>query len=217
VDLGLQENKATNLAIAAPKVNGILIRPGETFSFWKLVGNISEKRGYKEGLIIRGGNPNAGIGGGMCQFTNLLHWMALHTDLVITEHHHHNAVDLFPDFNRVIPFGTGTSILYNYLDYRVRNLGNNTYQIIVYTTDEHLCGEIRANESLDIGVHIHETEAGFHAIGDDVYRRNKIYRRVVDKRTGNTLRDDLLLENNAKVMYERSHIHSEIQKTKGDE
>lgn len=37
-DLELQENKAVNLALSAPKVNGILIRPGETFSFWHLIG-----------------------------------------------------------------------------------------------------------------------------------------------------------------------------------
>lgn len=48
----LQENKAVNLAIAAPKVNGIIIRPNETFSFWKLVGSDSEKKGYKDGLTI---------------------------------------------------------------------------------------------------------------------------------------------------------------------
>jgi len=38
VDLQLQENKAVNLSLAAPHINGVLIRPGETFSFWHLVG-----------------------------------------------------------------------------------------------------------------------------------------------------------------------------------
>ena len=42
VDMQLQENKAVNLGIAAPKLNKILIRPGETFSFWHLVGNTTE-------------------------------------------------------------------------------------------------------------------------------------------------------------------------------
>lgn len=40
--MALQENKAVNLAIAAPKVNGITIKSGETFSFWKLVGHDSK-------------------------------------------------------------------------------------------------------------------------------------------------------------------------------
>lgn len=44
-DLSLQENKAVNLSLAAPKINGILIRPGETFSLWNLVGRRREDRG----------------------------------------------------------------------------------------------------------------------------------------------------------------------------
>ena len=42
-----------NLAISAPKITGILIKPGETFSLWKLVGRISEKYGYKEDEEIK--------------------------------------------------------------------------------------------------------------------------------------------------------------------
>ena len=56
-----------------------------------------------------------------CQLSNLLHWMVLHSDLTITEHHHHDRFDLFPDDGRQVPFGMGTSIVYNYLDYRVTN------------------------------------------------------------------------------------------------
>jgi len=143
VNLELQENKAVNLSIAAPKINGIVVNPGEVFSFWRLVGEATKKKGYKEGLTIRKGITSSGIGGGMCQFTNLIHWMILHTPLDIIEHHHHDNIDLFPDFGRQVPFGTGTSVAYNYLDYRFKNNTNQPFQIIVYTTDEYLCGEIR--------------------------------------------------------------------------
>ena len=121
VDLQLQDNKAVNLGLSAPKVSNIIIKPGETFSLWKLIGKCTEKEGYKEGLIINCDKTDRGIGGGMCQLSNLIHWMILHTDMKITEHHHHDQLDLFPDFKRVIPFGTGTSIMYNYLDYRFKN------------------------------------------------------------------------------------------------
>lgn len=55
VDMALQENKAVNLRLAAPKVTGILISPGELFSFWHLVGRCSSRKGYREGLTIRSG------------------------------------------------------------------------------------------------------------------------------------------------------------------
>ena len=109
VDMRLQENKAVNLRLAAPKVSGVLIRPGEVFSFWRLVGATSVRKGYREGLMIKRGQPSQGIGGGLCQFTNLLHWLALHSPLRIVEYHHHDGVDLFPDCGRQIPFGIGTS------------------------------------------------------------------------------------------------------------
>ena len=83
VDLELQENKAVSLALAAPYIDGILIRPGETFSFWQLVGKCTARKGYRTGLTINHSGPDSGIGGGMCQFTNLLHWMVLHSPLEI--------------------------------------------------------------------------------------------------------------------------------------
>ena len=209
VDMNLQENKAKSLGIAAPKVSHVLIRPGEVFSFWKLVGKCSRREGYLDGVTISNGKPTHGVGGGLCQFTNLLHWMFLHTSLDIVEHHHHNGLDLFPDFNRQIPFGTGTSIVYNYLDYRVKNETDMTFQVIVYTTDEYLCGEIRAQHPMTEKVHIREEDAHFFEQGGQLYRHNKIYRRVVDKRTGNTLEDRLLLENTAKTMYGREFVPQE--------
>lgn len=130
VDPVLQDNKAVNLALAAPKINGILIRPGETFSFWHLVGRPSAANGYRTGMVIANAQTGEAVGGGMCQFSNLIHWMVLHAPLTITEQHHHDQFDLFPDFGRQVPFGTGTSIFYNYLDYRFRNDTEQTYQLL---------------------------------------------------------------------------------------
>ena len=207
VDLALQENKATNLSISAPHVNGILIRPGETFSFWNLVGQPTKKKGYKEGLTISNAKTMAGIGGGMCQFTNLIHWMVLHTPLEITEHHHHDGFDLFPDFNRQIPFGTGTSIAYNYIDYRFKNTTDITFQLVVYVTDTHLCGELRGTDALPVKYHIESENEHFVSENGVVYRVGEVYRTCIDKRTGNVVEKLLLRNNHAKVMYDTKHLN----------
>ena len=206
VDLQLQENKAVNLSIAAPKVNKIIIKPGETFSFWQLVGVPSEKQGYKTGLTIVHGKPSRDIGGGMCQFTNLIHWMILHSPLEIVEHHHHDGVDLFPDFNRVVPFGTGTSILYNYKDYRFKNNTDQTFQLVTYTTREYLCGELRCEKPLNEAYHIKAENEYFSREDGAVYRNGEIYRTVVDKITGNIVNRKLIKINHAKVMYDTSDL-----------
>lgn len=206
VDMRLQENKAINLSLSAPHVNGILIRPGETFSFWHLVGHCTAKKGYQEGMTILIDHPSKDIGGGMCQFTNLLHWLVLHSPLEIVEHHHHDGVDLFPDFGRVVPFGCGTSIMYNYLDYRVKNTTENTFQFIVYTSDTHLCGELRAQKPLDLSYHVEERDLHFVKLNDTYYRRNAIVRNVVDKRTGDTIESKVIKESNARVLYSDEYI-----------
>ena len=206
VDKVLQDNKAVNLSIAAPKVNGIIIKPGEVFSFWKLVGSTTEKKGYKDGLTISNAKTSRGTGGGMCQFTNLIHWMVLHSPLEIVEHHHHDGYDLFPDFNRQVPFGTGTSIVYNYLDYRFKNNTDAAFQLVVYVTDTHLCGELRATEALDKSYHIASEDEHFVREGDTVYRKGRVYRSTIDKRSGNIIKKELLRENHAKVMYDTSNI-----------
>lgn len=206
VDPVLQENKAVNLRIAAPKVSGILIRPGETFSFWALVGSCTEKKGYRPGLIIANGRTSSGVGGGMCQFTNLLHWLVLHSPLTVTELHHHDGLDLFPDFGRVVPFGTGTSILYNYLDYRFANNTLNTYQLVVYNTEEYLHGELRCDFPLPVRYHIHVEDEYFSREPDGVYRNGRVIRRCVDKHTGKLLSQEVIKVNHAKVMYDTSGL-----------
>ncbi len=206
VDMRLQENKAVNLSIAAPKINKVLIRPGETFSFWYLVGRTTARNGYKEGLTIRNGSTSSGIGGGMCQMTNLIHWMILHSDMEITEHHHHDGLDLFPDYQRKIPFGTGTSIVYNYLDYRFKNTTDRTYQLIVYTTDEYLCGELRADQRQRYKYHIETENEFFSREKGVVYRNGEVYRKQIDRVTGKQTGRTLIRRNHAKVVYDTAGL-----------
>ena len=204
VNMQLQENKATNLALAVTHIDGLLIRPGETFSVWKLIGRTSKQKGYKEGLTIAKGQPSQGIGGGLCQLSNLIHWMVLHSELTITEHHHHDALDLFPDFGRQIPFGTGTSISYNYIDYRVKNNTANTYQLCLHVDDEYLCGVLRATEQQTHTFHIHAENEYFSREDGIIYRNGEVYRDIIDRTTGQCVDSQLIRTNHAKVMYDLS-------------
>ena len=201
VDMQLQENKAVNLTLAAPCIDGVLIRPGETFSVWKLIGRTTRRRGFRVGLTIAKGKPSEGIGGGLCQLSNLIHWMVLHSELTIAEHHHHDGVDLFPDFGRKIPFGTGTSISYNYVDYRVKNNTQNTYQLRIRVDGEYLYGELRAMERQPHSYHIRMEDEHFSKEQDGVYRNGRVVRDVIDRRTGQCVASQTIRVNHAKVMY----------------
>jgi vancomycin resistance protein VanW len=120
VDLKLQENKKTNLKLAGDRITDVIIHPGETFSFWKMVGRPTAKKGYKNGLVISKKGFYAGVGGGLCQLANMIHYLVLNSPLKVIELHHHSDA-LFPDERRRVPFGTGTSVLYNNIDYCFKN------------------------------------------------------------------------------------------------
>lgn len=202
VNMDLQNGKAVNLSIVTPKVNKVIIRPGETFSFWKLVGSTDAKKGYKDGLQIANGKLGAAVGGGMCQFTNLIHWLILHSPVEIVEHHHHDKYDLFPDCNRKVPFGTGTSILYNYQDYRFYNPTENTFQIVVYVTDEYLCGELRSDKDISYSYNIEIQNEEFVKETDGTYRCGEVFRSVIDKATGDLVEKSMIRKNHALLLYE---------------
>jgi vancomycin resistance protein VanW len=206
VDMTLQENKAVNLSLAAPAISGILIRPGETFSLWRLVGKTSARRGFREGLMIKGGKPDRGIGGGLCQLSNLIHWIVLHTPFEITEHHHHDGVDLFPDFGRQVPFGVGTSISYNYLDYRFRNTTDMSFQLLVYTDARYLNAELRSDQSLPVKYHIESRNERFEKEKGIWFRKGEVWRQCFDKATGNCLEEKQIKINHARVMYDEKYI-----------
>lgn len=208
VDMTLQENKAVNLRLASEKINGIVIKPGETFSFWKTVGHPTEKGGYKEGLTVSSRKGlGKGIGGGLCQCANMVHWLVLHSPLTVTELHHHSDA-LFPDEKRRVPFGTGTSIFYNRLDYRFRNNTNQSFQLLLWTEDGYLCGELRSEKPIEEKYKIVEENHHFRKEGSDYYRNSLIYRLATNKTTGET-KKELILKNHSKVLYDHSLIPAE--------
>src|SRR5690606_11218439 len=108
LDPHLQRNKVVNLRLAAASLDGVLLRPGERLSFWRLVGPPTRRRGFVEGLVLNQGALSVGVGGGLCQMTNLLYWMTLHTPLTVVERWRHS-YDVFPDEGRTQPFGSGAT------------------------------------------------------------------------------------------------------------
>ena len=143
VDRILQYNKVINLKLAAAKLNHIVIMPGETFSYWKIIGKPTKRKGYMEGMVLFCGTFKAGIGGGLCQMSNLIYWMTLHTSLTVKERYRHS-FDVFPDSNRSQPFGSGATCVYNYRDLMIKNTTSTPCQLCVEVKKEHLVGQWRA-------------------------------------------------------------------------
>lgn len=87
---GSAEGRIHNIVLAASRLNGILIKPGETFSFNDAVGDISAATGYQPAYIIKDGRTVLGDGGGVCQVSTTLFRAALNAGLPIVERYAHS-------------------------------------------------------------------------------------------------------------------------------
>ncbi len=197
----LQLNKIANIKIAISHIDGIIIKPGETFSFCKLVGLPTAQKGYLHGMELSFGEAKPGIGGGICQISNLIHWLVLHSPLTVTERYHHS-FDPFPDDGRVLPFGSGATVFYNYRDYQFTNNTKHIFQINLWLTEKCLEGELRINEELNFSYHVFEKDHQFVKIENNYYRKNEIWRNKLLKfEGGKVIETELITKNFARVTY----------------
>ena len=199
-DLQLQRNKVTNLRLAAARLDQVTIEPGETFSFWRLIGATTARKGYLPGMVLSFGTVTAGVGGGLCQLSNLVYWMTIHTPLTVVERHRHS-YDVFPDVDRKQPFGSGATCFYNYGDLMIRNDTDRPYQLHVWLTDDELHGEWRCDGPPRLVYEVYE--AG-HVIRQEPwggYSRHNVLFRHVRTSDGEDLGDEYVTENHALMMY----------------
>lgn len=121
-------NRIQNVKLAASKINGALVRPGETFSYNRAVGPRDMARGFKEAKIIVKGRYVTDVGGGICQVSSTLYNAALRANLKIVQRAHH-AVSV--DY---VPLGCDATVYWGSLDFRFQNNTDTPLYIAATTT-----------------------------------------------------------------------------------
>ena len=208
IDPVLQENKAINIDLACRQINGIVIHPGEVFSFWKAVGSDSRRKGYRDGRIIEQNRITSGTGGGLCNLSNTIHLLVLHSPLQVTEIHYHSDA-LAPDEGKRVPFSAGTSVCYNHIDFRFRNTTDQDVQLVLWVADQTLYAELRSQRPFPWRYELVEEGHHFRQENGKYYRVSKIYRRVFDRNTGAGLEKELIRDNHSEVMFDYDLIPKE--------
>ena len=200
VEMHLQQGKVANLRIAVPRLHHVTLRPGQVFSYWRLIGKPTKRKGYQKGMVLKSGTVTASTGGGLCQLSNLIYWLTIHTPLTVIERHRHG-YDVFPDVNRTQPFGSGATCFYNYGDLMIQNNTDSTFQLALEITDEHLKGAWLCDRPPAFTYEVYEKE---HVMRSQFWgghtRHNLIYRKKYDME-GNFLDDEYVVENHAIMMY----------------
>ncbi len=209
IDLTLQKNKAVNIELACKKINGIIIHPGEEFSFWQTVGKITKRKGYKEGRVIIANKLTAGLGGGLCNLSNSIHRLVLHSPLEVTEFHQHSDA-LGPDEGGRVPFSAGTSVSYNNVDYKFKNTSDQNVQLCAWCENEKLYAQLRCEEDFPFTFDIIEEDHHFKKENEKFFRNSKIYKRTFDRKTNELLKKELVLDNHSRVMFDYDLIPKEL-------
>ena len=77
--------RINNIELATKAINGLLLMPGDTFSFNEVVGERTKERGYKEAGVIINNRIESGLGGGICQVSSTLYNAILKSNINSTE------------------------------------------------------------------------------------------------------------------------------------
>lgn len=114
---GLSQAQKTNIGVAARHLEGIVLQPGETFSFNQRVGPRTTKRGYLPAPSYLGGESPATIGGGICLLSSALYQLALSGGLTVTQR--------IPHLKTIhsVPPGLDATVWYGGADLRFQNTG----------------------------------------------------------------------------------------------
>lgn len=110
-----QAGRDTNLKLACKALNGLIIYPGETFSYNKALGERTPEKGYKPAGSYLNGQTVKTYGGGICQPSSCLYYCTLLADLEIVQRQCHGFVSSY------MPLGMDATVDWNGPDFRFRN------------------------------------------------------------------------------------------------
>lgn len=119
-------DRTTNLRLAANKIDGTVIMPGEIFSYNKVVGKRTIAAGYKHAAIYQDGEVTDGLGGGICQISTNLYNAAIDAGMLIEERRNHMFVPTYADA------GKDATVVWGSTDFKFEN--RRAYPIKIETS-----------------------------------------------------------------------------------
>uniref|UniRef100_A0A4Y8Q6W6 G5 domain-containing protein n=1 Tax=Paenibacillus athensensis TaxID=1967502 RepID=A0A4Y8Q6W6_9BACL len=151
------QGRIHNIRSTAASIQDLLLAPGETFDYSKIIAQTETRFGFQEAPVILNGKLVPGIGGGICQVSSTLYNAVLRTGLEIVERRNHSLPVSYVPLGQDATFSTG------YINFKFRNTSGAYLLIRTVTTDRNvtvkLFGRMPAGLSYDIESHTVETLA----------------------------------------------------------
>ncbi len=144
-------NRAENIKLTTEAINGLILLPGEVFSFNDIVGQRTAERGYKTAHVYYDGKIVDGTGGGICQASSTLHLAAFLADLEIVERFNHMFTIGY------LPLGSDAAVSWGWPDFKFRNNTNWPIRIDGEVTEDNevVYSIIGTNENLGKTIEIY--------------------------------------------------------------
>lgn len=138
---GDTNNRNTNLALACEAINGLVLLPGETFSYNDTLGERTAAKGYKPAPSYEGGLTVDTLGGGICQVSSTLYYSTLFADLEIVKRYNHGYVSDYidPGMDATVTWGGADFKFRNDTAYPIRIeawRADGYVNVMIYGTDE---------------------------------------------------------------------------------
>ena len=171
-------NRTTNLILAANKINGTVLMPGETFSYNKVVGARTIAAGYKEAPIYVQGRVEDGLGGGICQITSTLYNAVIYANLEITQRTNHQFVPSYVTASR------DATVVYGALDFQFKNNRNYPIKLVCSVSGGIANFQIfgmKQKDDYEVQISSYETGRSSTAIYSEAYKILKRDGQIVDK------------------------------------
>ncbi len=145
-------NRTFNVKLSAQKITGILLYPGQVFSYNDTVGPREKSRGFKEAMEIINGEFVPGVGGGVCQVSSTLYNAVLLAGLAIVERTNHSKPLSY------VPLGRDATVVYNILDFKFKNSSQAPVMIMAEIIDNKLHVGIFGQRVLEKNIDIITTD-----------------------------------------------------------
>ena len=171
-------DRTTNLRLAANKVNGTVLMPGETFSYNKVVGARTIAAGYKEAPIYVNGEVVDGLGGGICQVSSTIYNAVVYANLDIVQRSNHQFVPSYVTASR------DATVVYGSIDFQFKNNRDYPIKIICSVSGGVASCQIfglKQDNDYEVQISSYETGRTSTAIYSEAYKILKKDGKVVDK------------------------------------
>lgn len=172
------KNRTTNLILAANKINGTVLMPGETFSYNKVVGARTIAAGYKEAPIYVSGKVVDGLGGGICQITSTLYNAVVYANLEVTQRSNHQFIPSYVTASR------DATVVYGAIDFQFKNNKNYPIKLVCSVSGGIANFQIfgmKQEDDYEVEISSYQTGTTPTSIYSEAYKILKKDGKVVDK------------------------------------